>query len=953
MIIVWLYTHEDQLRIQVLTDKIGALLRFAVRVLNSYASTSSNPLMNAHFAHLLIGRVRQRFTPLSTKIMPFMRLPALALFFNRMLSFVVSCLFVAVAFAETPVIDAQWQQTGWGGGGYFYAAAFHPTRDGVIYLAGDVGGVYKTEDHGRNWRMINNGLANYAVFSLAVDRTHPETVYAATEGGLCKSTDAGESWQLLPQTGPKELAILGKKKKSIRSVAVDPRDGNVIYAGTPFGKVFRSRDGGQSWQEIYKVAVAGAEEGRLRLQYGKADGNYFGGMWTQLSFPENVNPVDAVGFGMNFKGDGSKPPKGFYIYLKGSGFSYQSRNLNELFADKQARDVILTAEDFSIDPTFAKQHPDKAAALAATPDWSQVNRIDVSCVGDLPRQQHVASISSFFIAATQSSDGQVGSREQPVLVPIKVLSNKSRPSKYGNLRIGDPVAGAVHTVAVSPLDSKRLIAATDGNGLVLSSDQGASWVNLDTPQKASSVAFDPLQANVVYGTFFSDGLWRSNDFGKTWTQLTEGISDKVSLLEVAVSPRSSQEVYAVGAQGWNGALYRSNDAGKTWSSSSKTKPDYVSNPTLPAAGEIVPMSVVTNITINPLNPQQLFTSANWRCSFSEDGGKTWEERIQGADISCVTDIQFIGDRTYVTAMDEGTLMSADHGKSWKQLWPLKYQSNLSGHNWRVRVNRIDGQDRIISTASPWSGSKPQLIVVSEDGGETYQTTTDGLPDYRISANTMWGRGYPRALAVDPSNPQVVYLGIDGDATKGKSGGGIFKSVDGGHTWQQLANQPGSRRMYYGLTIDPTNPQRIYWAGFGSKGGVYRSEDGGASWQRVFSKDPYLFNLMTTADGTVYAGGKELYRSTDQGKTWKTLTNFKNKRSIVGIEVHPQDPKIIWISANVWNNDAKGAIYKSTDRGASWVDMTGDIPFNHPQVLRFNPATNELWAGYVGLYKVKQ
>ena len=109
----------------------------------------------------------------------------------------------------------------------------------------------------------------------------------------------------------------------------------------------------------------------------------------------------------------------------------------------------------------------------------------------------------------------------------------------------------------------------------------------------------------------------------------------------------------------------------------------------------------------------------------------------------------------------------------------------------------------------------------------------------------------------------------------------------------------------------------------------------------------------SADGTLYAGGKQLYRSTDQGKTWKTLTKIKDKRSIVGIEVHPEDSNTIWISANVWSHDAVGAIYKSTDGGSTWVDMTGDIPFNHPQILRFNPLTDELWAGYVGLYKIKQ
>ena len=859
------------------------------------------------------------------------------------------------ALAAEDESSVEWEQTGWGGGGYFYAAAFHPTEKGVIYLAGDVAGVYKSEDHGHNWRMINEGLANYAVFSLAVDPSNPDTVYAATEGGLCKSTNAGESWRLLPGTGPKDLGIMGKKKKSIRSIAVNPSDGDVVFAGTPKGQIYRSIDGGESWESVFEVTVGGggAEEGRMRLQYGKANGDYFGGFWTKLSFPDNVQSADVVGFGLNFKGDGEPLPKGFYLYLKGDGFSYRSRNLNELFADNTARNVIFKAEDFAIDSRFAKKHPKQAAAAPATPDWSQITRVDLSCAGDLPRKQHVGSLSSFFFATTKTTDGQVGSVANPVIVPVKELSNNSRPQKYGNLKIGDPEAGPVYTVAISPIDSKRVIAASSGNGLVLSSDGGESWVDLDTPKKASGVTFDPQNANIVYATFFSQGVWKTTDYGQTWSRLESGVPDNVSLLEVAVSPADSQDVYVVGSKGWNGAFYRSSDGGETWEDSSKTKPDYASNPTLPETGAVVPMSVVTNVTINPLNPQQLFTSANWRCSYSEDGGATWEERIKGADISCVTDIQFVGDRTYVTAMDEGTLMSDDNGKSWKQLWPLKYQSNLSGHNWRVRVDRINGQDRIISTASPWGGSIPQLVVVSEDGGKTYQTTTKGIPDYKISANTMWGRGYPRALAVDPSNPQIVYMGIDGNPTEGKSGGGVFKSVDGGFTWQQLENQPGSRRMYYGLDIDPTDPQRIYWAGFGSKGGVYRSEDGGQSWERVFSKDYYLFNLKVTDDGTVYAGGKQLYRSKDHGKTWKTLSNFEQKRSIVGIEVHPDDPDTIWISANVWNNDAEGAIYKSTDGGESWQDFTGNIPFNHPQVLRYNSHTGELWAGYVGLYKIKQ
>ena len=182
---------------------------------------------------------------------------------------------------------------------------------------------------------------------------------------------------------------------------------------------------------------------------------------------------------------------------------------------------------------------------------------------------------------------------------------------------------------------------------------------------------------------------------------------------------------------------------------------------------------------------------------------------------------------------------------------------------------------------------------------------------------------------------------------------MFKSQDGGVTWNQLPNQPGSRRMFLGLAVDPTDSNRIFWGSCGDKGGVYRSSDAGASWERVFSNDNWIWNVLVTADGTIYCTGQQLWRSTDQGKTWKQLTRFTEKRAVVGLEVNPRDPKTIWVSETVWNNSASGAIHKTTDGGATWTDITGNIPYIRPQFLRFNPETSELWAGYVGLYKIKQ
>lgn len=851
------------------------------------------------------------------------------------------CLYVLLALlAAMASASASWTQCGWGGGGFYWSAAFDPVKNGVIYMGGDVAGVYKSDDHGRNWRLINNGLVDYGVYSLAVDRQNSQTVFAATEGGLCKSTDGGEHWQLLPRTGRKELRLTGERNRSIRAIAVDPTDGNVVYAASPSGKVFKSTDGGQTWKVAYEKPSVPENANVLRVQFGKVNGDYYGGIWSPLTFPLGVKSVDCTGFGFTFKGNGTVPQNAFLTLTTASGATYRSRDIRELFKDDQWRDVVLAAKDFILDPDYAKKHPDKAKELPATPDWSTVNRLDFTCVGPLMNDAPVGSFRKFFFAATD--------RQQPVLI------NKS-PNSYGNIRLGDPAAGTIYSVTVAQKEPSLVLAATADTGLVLSRDSGQTWRALKTPQQASSAAVAPSDPNIIYGTFFKDGVWKSTDKGQTWTNISQGIAKDLSAVEVAVSPVNPLDVYVICSAGWNGSFYFSNDGGQTWKKSSQLTIDHEGDPTFGQGGEgaTTGLSTPTNLAINPQNPQELFISANWRSCLSEDGGHTWTERNRGADISVVTDIRFQNGRTYVTAMDEGALVSENDGKNWRQLWPRKYDPALAGHCWRVAVTNTQGVDRIISTFSPWWDKYCPRVVLSEDGGKTYKAVTNGLPDYVVRPNTMWGAGHPRALAVDPQNPQVVYLGIDGDPSDGKSGGGIFKSEDGGFTWKQLPTQPGSRRMFYGLAVDPTDSQRLYWGACGTGGGLYRSEDSGATWKRVFGNESWIFNLLVTSEGIVYCPGKQLWRSADHGKTWQQLTKFTADRQLVGLEVDPRDPQTLWISATTWDSSSNGAVYKTTDGGKTWQEITGNLPFTKPSILRFNPATGELWAGGAGLFKLKQ
>jgi photosystem II stability/assembly factor-like uncharacterized protein len=702
--------------------------------------------------------------------------------------------------AVAPGAITGWQPAGWGGGSYYWAAAWHPTDRNVLYMGSDSGGLFRSEDKGLHWSPANTGLCHYTGYSLAVSPAAPDLVYALTDGGLCKSIDRARSWTFIAESGADRLDIRSWRHGSVRAVGIDPRNAEIVYAGSHTGRLFKSEDGGTSWRE---------------LPYREA-----------------------------------RPP----------------------------------------------------------------------------------------------------------------AENPPAPSKA--------VKDVVSSVALVPGEAGTVYVSNTRLGMFRSDDAGATWSALDGPRTVLSVTTSARDPATVWAACGGDGIWRSDDRGRTWTPvegwrgtLANG-SKALQIREVALHPARPGLVYAIGNQEWNGSLFRSDDGGTTWSRSLRVRCSPPGNPNHPYHGEAAKgfedMSRPTSIVLDPADPDQVFIAANWRNVFSADGGRTLEERSTGADNTCHTDIRFLGGRTYVTAMDEGLFVSDDAGGVWRQLVPHKYEPLVSGHFWRVLAAPSGGSTRVVTTCSPWtSGSDPRIanrVFVSEDGGGSFAMTTAGLPDHVPHANCVWGRSYPRALAADPNDPQVLYLGMDGDAEPaGRAGGGVFRSADGGRSWTRCPGQPGSRRMFYGLAVDPTDSRRLFWGATGKDGGVWRSQDAGASWELVFRNETWIWNLEVTASGTVLAAGKNLWRSGDHGRTWKAVTSFPTTEApvVVGIALDPADEQRLWISRTTWLAGGQGGIYRSCDGGASWQDITGDSPYRKPLILRYNPATRTLWAGGAGLYKLQQ
>jgi photosystem II stability/assembly factor-like uncharacterized protein len=875
------------------------------------------------------------------------------------LSATALCLGLAAgAFADDP---PSWTWSGWGGGGFFWSAVFDPSNADVIYMGGDVVGLYKTTDRGANWRFINRGLHEYGVYSLAVSKSDPKVLYAMTPNGMARSANGGEDWQALPETLKAAQNLSTHRPGSVRAIAVDPTTADTVYAGSGTGSLCKSTDGGQTWTAL----------------------DYLAAVKKDAPAASAIAAASGAGFAwLNYESAGGdwKPHGRVEKYLN-NGEDWSAFNRLTARAYAPAGAPKLTAQlVLQSGGDWAWQQGTEAVLKPG--EWTEV-ALDLSTLKglDAARMAHVVVRSAGVAWQGELGLDAVTLHPADAAHPPRVIGDWEKPGALDGWRLStakdapfvrgfrtsaEPppnVKAPIGAVAVAESDPRRIFVAHRQLGIFRSVDAGTTWTHMDTPRAAAHVTVFPSDAQFVFGAFGTNGVWKSSDGGATWASAAGNLPAKCEAREVVVDPRDPQVLHLIGREGWNGQFFSTRDGGATWTSSKRFQRDFVANPTLPAetgSGEFATgiggLSTPSNLALSPSEPDVLFIAANWNNVLSTDSGRTWNERVRGADITCFHDLRFVGNRIYAAAMDEGLLMSEDDGATWKQLAPLKYSPGTSGHQWRVAAwPKEDGTHHIVSTVSPWQAAEvyPNGVLVSDDGGATF-SRGQGLPTYLPRANTMWGQGYARALAADPKNPSVLYLGIDGDAepAKGLSGGGVFKSTDGGLNWTQLPNQPGSRRMFYGLAVDPTDSNRIFWGACGDKGGVWRSEDAGASWERRGGTDPWIFNLEVAPSGNVYAGGNNLWRSTDHGATWKQISKLAG-RTVVGLAIDPEDEQRIWISGVTWGGSDAGGVFRTTDGGATWQEITGDLPYKKPLILRYNPATRDLWAAGVGAFKTKQ
>ena len=219
----------------------------------------------------------------------------------------------------------------------------------------------------------------------------------------------------------------------------------------------------------------------------------------------------------------------------------------------------------------------------------------------------------------------------------------------------------------------------------------------------------------------------------------------------------------------------------------------------------------------------------------------------------------------------------------------------------------------------------------------------------------------------PSQPQTFYMG--------STGGGIWKTTDAGHTWNNISDGFLPVGSMGAVEVSRFNPDVIY-AGTGSSKirsnvsigrGVFKSTDAGKTWTfaglrdvgqistiRIDPANPDLVYVAALGNPFIDNPERGVYRSADGGKTWKNVLHISDSAGAADLELQPGSPKTLF--ATMWHGQrkpwtiisgaAEGGIYKSTDGGDTWNKLAGGLPnqiFGRANVAISERAPNRIYA----------
>ncbi|WP_024772937.1 VPS10 domain-containing protein [Aquimarina macrocephali] len=570
-----------------------------------------------------------------------------------------------------------------------------------------------------------------------------------------------------------------------------------------------------------------------------------------------------------------------------------------------------------------------------------------------------------------------------------------------------PGQGRVNVVIVDPNNPNTFYIGAPAGGIWKSTDKGANWTSLsdDLPQiGVSGIAIDPNNSNIVYistgdddaNDSYSIGILKSTDGGNTWAKTgLEFLNSQTSSNDIYIDPNNSNTLWVATSQG----VYKTTNAGVAW-----TK-------TLNADVKDIKLKPGDSNVIYATTKDSFYKSTNGGTSFTKiqsglpsSSGRLVIE-VTPANPSYVY-VLSAKTRSASYAF-QGLYRSTDSGNSFTKTQETTniLQSGQAWYDLALTVSDTDANTIFVGCLNIWkstdggnnfsainSWSNPQQasythadihflryyngkLMCGSDGG-VYLSENDGGSFTDLTKGLQIGQFYRISVAENSSSNNLVG-GL-------QDNGGYARNGD---TWNNYFGADGMD-----CAVSGTNPNTYY--GFIQGGGsLYKTTNRGTTQTRVTDgpeSGNWVTPLVSDKDGNVYAGysrfyklnnnnfqrlsnfnfgGKldqievdpsntnniyvsrenNLYKSTDKGVNWTKI--HTSTTNITSIEVHNDNTNIIYISTNGYSSSGvSNGVFKSTDQGSNFSNISGNLPSEAKNVVRHQKGTETIYVGtYLGVY----
>ncbi len=539
---------------------------------------------------------------------------------------------------------------------------------------------------------------------------------------------------------------------------------------------------------------------------------------------------------------------------------------------------------------------------------------------------------------------------------------------------------SIGDIAVDPVNPDIIYVGTGeangghnnmpGGGMFKSTDAGVTWfaIGLDSAETIGRVIINPSDPDEIFvaavGSYFTPthqrGIFKSTNGGASWSQ-SLFVSDSTGAIDIVMDPDNPNFLLAAMWErvrrpnlsrlyGPSSGIYRSTDNGDTWEllGPSTGLPDASST----NVGRI-------GLSLSKTNPEISYALYNDGAVYlglfkTTDYGTTWTNADPDMEINDgVSNFSWYfgqvrinpSDPAKIYVMDVGFMRSSDGGANWN----FSYQTHVDHHalafdpsNPDYLINGDDGGIYISTNGGlSWSGPKqmpntqfyeigldynnPQKLYGGTQDNNTIRTQTGSLDDWD---DLIGGDGF--YVIVDFTDPNIIYAE--------SQNGFLQKSTDGGNNFDYARNginQNEPTNWSTPVVMDPNDHNVLYYG----TDRVYRTTNGASNWTAI---SPDLtdgipgtrLGTVTTIDvapsnsAVVYAGTDDshVWVTTNNGSDWTDISSALPYRWVTRVKADPNNENNVYVtfSGLRWH-DPQSHVFKSTNMGATWVDISSNLP----------------------------